>query len=398
MSEITRVRDGSESHQRVARYPWPLVLTVFLVVTGLLTAVVSRAEAVKPSGGHTGLPWLDGWFQFDSGWYWGIASTGYAYVPGRQSSIAFFPAYPLLVRAVAAPFGNVQLAGQIIALLSGMAAVALVGSWAWRRLPRRSALLAVAVALAYPYSLFLHGTMYADGLYLALAVGAFVVLDRRHFLAAGVLGALATASRPFGIAVAIGLTVRLLEILANEHGRSGWRDLVTAVARLRWRHAGVLLSFGGLVAWMAYLGAEFGNPLAFVETESSPGWNQGVGPHTWFKIAYLGILHHGLWGLALNLTLQALACAVVVLLVRRIARLFGWGYAAYTVVVIAIPILGTKDFMGAGRYALAAFPALGAGGDWLAARPRWVSAVVLVGMVAAMVLLTWYFATGVEVS
>lgn len=381
-----------------ARYPWSLVLALFVVATAGLTSVVSAVDAVRPSAGTTGQTWIDGWFQFDSGWYAGIVQNGYSYAPGRQSAIAFFPVYPLVVRALVAPLGNIQLAGQVVALLSGLAAVLLVGRWAWRRLPRRSALLTIGVTLTYPYTLFLHGTMYADGLYLLLAAGAFLLLDRRWYLAAGLVGALAAASRPFGIAVAVGLVVRTLEMVAQETGRTGWRDVVAAVRRVRIRHAGVLVSFAGLLAWMAYLGAEFGNPLAFVETESSPGWNQGVGPRTWFKIAYLGMLHHRHWALAANLTLQALACLVVVLLVRRVARLFGWGYAAYTVVVIAIPILGTKDFMGAGRYALAAFPALAAGGDWLAERPRWVAVVTLTAMTAAMVVLTWYFASGVEVS
>lgn len=393
----TPVRERSVD-RAPARYPWSLVVALFVVVTAGLTSVVAAVDAVRPSAGGTGQTWIDGWFQFDSGWYAGIAQFGYSYTPGQQSAIAFFPVYPLLVRAVAAVVGDVQLAGQLVALLSGLAAVVLVGSWAWRRLPRRSALLTIAVALTYPYTLFLHGTMYADGLYLLLAVGAFVLVDRRWYLAAGVVGALAAASRPFGIAVAVGLVVRILELLAQETGRTGWRDLVASVRRVRFRHAGVLVSFAGLLAWMAYLGAEFGNPLAFVETESSPGWNQGVGPRTWFKVAYLGLVHHGRWSLVANLTLQALACLVVVLLVRRITRLFGWGYAAYTVVVIAIPILGTKDFMGAGRYALAAFPALAAGGDWLAERPRWVAVVTLTAMIAAMVVLTWYFANGVEVS
>ena len=61
------------------------------------------------------------------------------------------------------------------------------------------------------------------------------------------------------------------------------------------------------------------------------------------------------------------------LLVRRVWQRFGWGYAAYTAVVLLIPILGTKDFMGTGRYVLAAFPVMAAAGDYLAGlRHRWI--------------------------
>ncbi|MDQ3488331.1 MAG: hypothetical protein M3468_11435 [Acidobacteriota bacterium] len=41
-----------------------------------------------------------GW---DSGWYFDIARRGYYFDPEGQSSIAFFPLYPLLMGAVAWP-------------------------------------------------------------------------------------------------------------------------------------------------------------------------------------------------------------------------------------------------------------------------------------------------------
>ncbi len=49
---------------------------------------------------------LAGWLWFDTGWYISIARDGYsdaqvrAFKEGRQSAVAFFPAYPLIVRQV----------------------------------------------------------------------------------------------------------------------------------------------------------------------------------------------------------------------------------------------------------------------------------------------------------
>jgi len=57
------------------------------------------------------------------------------------------------------------------------------------------------------------------------------------------------------------------------------------------------------------------------------------------------------------LTVQALAGLGAVLLLGRVWLRFGWGYTVYCVIVLVIPIVGTKDFMGLGRYVLAAFPA-----------------------------------------
>jgi len=80
-------------------------------------------------------------------------------------------------------------------------------------------------------------------------------------------------------------------------------------------------------------------------------------------------------------------------------RLFGWGYLAYTVVALAIPLLGTKDFMGTGRYVLAAFPVLAAAGHVLATTPhRWIRPVVLAALGAGMLLAAYTFGSGVAVT
>src|SRR5207342_566101 len=112
-----------------------------------------------------------------------------------------------------------------------------------------------------------------------------------------------TAGRPVGVAVAIGLVVRMLEMLAESRAvasslpvqastshpanptgagaaadrtapadppaarmvsRPKLRELFAAVPAVRWREAGVLLSGLGLAAWCVYLWIEFGDPLAFV--------------------------------------------------------------------------------------------------------------------------------------
>ena len=103
---------------------------------------------------------------------------------------------------------------------------------------------------------------------------------------------------------------------------------------------------------------------------------------------------------AIRTTAQAVMCLFAVLLLRRVWRRFGWGYVAYSVVVLAIPLLGTKDFMGTGRYVLVAFPVIAAAGDFLASRgadmaPR---SAVLVVLGAGLMVATAFYARGVEVS
>ncbi len=405
-----RSAQGADVHDEVtgrqARLRWGVVAAAFVAVSVLLSALLGLTNAYRDAAGTPvlqGPSWLDGWFQGDSGWYYGIATDGYFFTPGSQSSIAFFPVYPLGVRGLGDVLGDVQLAGSVLGMLAGLAAVLLFARWVWARLPRRSAVLAIAVLMLYPYSFFLYGAMYADSLFLLCAIGAFLLLERRWYLGAGLVGALATAGRPVGVAVAVGLVVRTLELLAEDRGERaagvGWRDVVGAVRDVRLRQVGVLASVLGVIVWCVYLGVTFGHPLAWIETESSPGWNQGVGPRTWFKLVYAGTLLHGPWDIAALLTLQAIACLCAVLLVRRVWLRFGWGYTAYTVVVLLIPLLGTKDFMGTGRYVLVAFPVMAAAGDFLAGlRHRWIRVAVLVFMAGLLLVLTYLYGRSVEVS
>jgi hypothetical protein len=365
--------------------------------------------------------WLDAWFHGDSGWYYGIADSGYYYVPGVQSPIAFFPAYPLAVHAVGLLMGeDWSTAAGLVTLVSAAGAVALFADWVRTRLSPRAAVVAVALLLVYPYSFFLYGSGYSDALFLLSALGAFALLERRHYVLAGLVGILATGGRPVGIAVLIGLVVRALELIAEQRaarapvfvGGPGpaapaepdrpvsWRELVAAVPFVRWRQLTLLLSGAGLVGWMVYLGVRFGDPLAFVAVQEAPGWNQGSGPYTWFKVVFIGTLVKGLWANIALLVPQALACLAAVLLLPTVWRRFGWGYTAFAVVSLAIPIIGTKDFMGAGRYTLAAYPVIAAAAVVLAdaRRPRWLLPTVLAVLSIGLCVATVAFARGVEVS
>jgi len=406
----------SAGPRRAAAIAVGLFATLLVVLTAVVAAVAPSADPRPGMAYLQGPTWLDGWFQFDSGWYYAIAQNGYSYVPGQQSSIAFFPTYPMVVRAVGAVIGDMQVAGTIVTILAGAGAAALFALWTSQRLSRSATRTSVLLLLLYPYAFFLVATMYADAVFLLTVIGAFVLLERGHPWLAGLVGALATAGRPVGIAVAVGLVVRLLEIRAEQRAvaataagttpsprgadRVGLGDLVTSVRRLRLGDVGVLVSALGFVGWCTYLYLSFGNPLAFVAAEASPGWDQGSGPRTWFKIAYLGQLLRGPVDLKLTLTVQALFCLAAVLLLRRVWRRFGWGYLAFCAVVLAIPLIGTKDFMGTGRYLIAAFPVVAAAGDALSSSPhvRWLRPLVLSVFAVGLLLGTALYARGYEVS
>jgi hypothetical protein len=410
-------------------------LGAFAVMT-VVTSVLgwSTLHAVGPTPGHgylDGPGWLDALFQGDSGWYYRIASDGYSYTPGQQSSIAFFPAFPLVVHGIGVLLGDdFSTAAGLVTLVCAASTVMLFADWVRSRVTPRAAVVAVALLLVYPYSFFLYGSGYSDALFLLTAMGSFALLERRHYVLAGLVGVLATAGRPIGIAVVAGLVVRAVELVAEDraarlntpvtvggHESGGFsaggpaddprqnrpvpvRDLVRAVPHLRWRHATVLVSGAGLLAWMIYLAVRFDDPVAFATVQGAPGWDQGGGPRTWFKIPFFGALYFGRWHDVVLVAPQALAGLAAVLLLLTVWRRFGWGYAAYAVVALGIPLIGTKDFMGTGRYVLDAYPVLAAAGVVLTGdrAPRWLAPVVLAVLFLGLCTALVAFVNGVEVS
>jgi hypothetical protein len=394
------------------RTPWALAVSLYLSVAAVLftiAALSARRIARPPLPRELG--WLDGWVRYDAGWYYDIAAHGYYYRTDAQSPVAFFPAYPLGMRGLGDVLGNVYLAGVVLTAICGLVFALMFLRWCSDRLPRSVAVAAFALLLLYPYSLYLYGAVYADALFVATALGAFVLLERGHPWLAGAVGALATASRPTGVAVLIGLSVRAVELAAQRraaatsaaapeaagsHASRAVRAARAALSAVRWRDAGVLVAAAGLLSYCGYLWVRFGNPLAFLAAESH--WDQGSGPRTWFKIDFLGTMVLGRTPDKLRLLFPALACLAVILLLRRVQRRFGWGYAVYTAVAVAIPVISTKDFMGSGRYLLAAFPAFAAAADLLTERPPWVLRLVLVTFAAGLAFAMLLFTRDYEVS
>jgi hypothetical protein len=407
-----------------------VAITVVLgVVMWFSTTHLERLDSYPAPLSFHGGHFLEGWFRFDGGWYYHIATLGYDDYTGviAQTTVAYFPAYPLAMRAVGSLLGgDVILAGILISWCTGLAAVVLLSRWLARWLTPGRALVALVAFLIYPYAWFIYGAVYADALFLACTIGAFLLVENDRPVWAGLLAAVATAARPVGFAVVIGLVAVLVErrgvitLAVVERARTRARtsdadadaDAGRRVGwdwhRLRFRDAGVLLSAGGAMAWAAYQGVTWGDPLLSAHIQSAAGWDQGQGPGTWFKLHlledigqmpgwFVDVYRHHIdtpmyhpWyylAHASGAIVQGAFVVIAVLLLPRVARRFGWGYLVYCVGLLAIVILGTKDFQGGGRYLMAAFPVFGAAGDWLADRGRGVQ-IGLGG--ASVVLLVWF--------
>jgi hypothetical protein len=324
-------------------------------------------------------PFLDMWVRWDAGWYEQIAARGYTYSATEQSAAAFFPVYPLLMRGVMSLGIPVFLAGMLVTWAAGLTSVVLFSRWVAQVKPE-AANLSTWLLVLWPFAFFLYGAVYSDAVFLALVTGAFLLLERRQVLPATLLGMLATATRPVGAAVVVGLLVRHFELARREGRTLSPRDALPALAGL------------GLVAFMVFLGGQFGDPFGFMTTQV--GWGQLSGPGAWLKYDVLRTYKPIDQLLPL---FHACLAFLVLWLAWRARRTLGWGYAIYAAIAMSLPMASSRDFICMGRYAIAAFPAFAQLALELQPRPR-ARVGWFVASVAMLVWMTVRFANGRYVS
>ncbi len=366
---------------------WCWAVAVFFGIAAVLFVVAGLSLTHLPyTGSHprrhpfSGNAWLEAWVYWDGYWYGDIADRGYwGHVPNQQGPVAFFPTYPLLMRAGRALVGDARLAGILLTLAAGATAAGLFFTWLRQRVTPPAAWTALLLFLLYPFSFYLYGAVYADAVFIASVIGAFLLVERDHPWLAGLVGALATAARPVGFVLVIALGVRVIE------RRGGWR-------RVSWRDAGVLVAGAGVGAFCLYTWMRFGTPFAFVEAQS--GWEQDPGPATWLKFRFfkdvVNLSNPGAW---LVFVSHAVVTVVALALVPRVVRRFGWGYGIYALLGLGLSALSIKNFFGMGRYTLSAFPCFAAAGELLAERAR-LRVPALAASAAALLVATSLFARG----
>jgi hypothetical protein len=365
----------------------PRTIAIVVLVATLICGAAASAGAWRlhrkspePAALHLDDYYSMGWVAWDSGWYKLIAEQGYTYTPGKQSPVAFFPLYPLAISALMKLGASVYGAGILITLLCGPLAMVLFTIWARTRVDERTALQAGLLIALYPFSFYLYGAMYSDALFVLLVVSAFLLLEKGHLVLAVLVGAIATAARPVAPAVVLGLLVRRLEWKRQRGERWGPMDFLPVLSAL------------GFVLYLLYLDQSFGAPFAFVETQGSPGWEQAPGPRTWFKVYWFQTVFDPAtgWDVRIRFITHAALTLLGLALVVPTARRLGWGYAVFTLTVVGLPALGTKDFMGMARYLISAFPLFLTLALLLQERPVLRRGLVAVSAVG-LVLLSWGF-------
>lgn len=168
-------------------------------------------------------PVLNRQVAWDSEFYLAIAVGGYEAPDATATtdpdtgerlplSYAFFPVYPILIRALSFPLGVLNLnpiaaasvAGVVISLLGTL--VALLALWDMTReqLGEEGAWRAAFYLLIFPTSFFL-AMVYTEGLFIGLVFGSLALARRRQWAWASLLAALAAGTRAVGVALILPL-------------------------------------------------------------------------------------------------------------------------------------------------------------------------------------------------
>lgn len=235
----------------------------------LLVVFVTRYVPDNPVVGGVGVvghPFarLAAW---DGGWYLTAAQHGWPHavpiVDGwpAYSTLAFFPAFPLAIRAVAFLGISYLIAGVLTALIFQVAMAVLLWMlvkeiWG-EAIADRGMLLFLFGPGAVVFTL-----IYSEPMLLAASAACLLALRRRWWVAAGLLATIGTTVRPVGVALIGCCAWEAAKALRSDRD---WRSLLAPI-----------LSPIGILAWTGYLWAHTGNP--FIWSKAEKAWDDSFAP------------------------------------------------------------------------------------------------------------------------
>ena len=243
------------------------ILSIFIVSRLLIIFIgyLSTLIIVKGKFFEESNSLLDLFFQWDSRWYMLIVKSGYYYIPGEESSVAFFPLYPMLVKIFALIFDNPILIGFIISNLALVLAATYLYKLIMLDFPDpKIALKTVFYMLIFPVSFFF-SIFYTEGLFLFLVVSSFYYARKRLWLRASILGFFLALTRAVGVFILVPFLIEYLNI----DFKSFKINLKTIKKDLLY----LLLIPAGLFTYMFYLSIKFNDALAYIHIQSA--WGKG---------------------------------------------------------------------------------------------------------------------------
>lgn len=292
---------------------------------------IATALAIKPT------VWtLDRW---DGQWYRMVARGGYLLVPGRQSDPAFFPLYPIMLRAVHAAGVGWGVAGPLLSNLAFLLGLLLFYRLSREMfsepLARRATTYLAIFPLGYVFSM-----TYPESVVLVFLLAAPLAALRQRWWLAAVCAAPAALARP----EALFLALPLADIAWRQRQR-------LSAARRGAALAAVLAPVAAIASYSLYLATVLHDPLAWSRAE------QAWGRHFRISGAYDAFAHLSVtigrdaW--LLRDVLFFFLYLALLYAARRVGTPLAWLAAGAAVVILP---LFTGAFDSIGRFGLLAPP------------------------------------------
>jgi hypothetical protein len=281
---------------------------------------------------------------WDASWYLDTARLGYPHalpmVDGHvaQSTLAFFPFFPLCMRALHALGFSYQVSGLLVAGVAGIAAVVLMWFLLRRMWGDGAADRGVALFCFFPGA-FVLSMVYAEALMLSLTIGCLLALLSRRWVLAGVLGAVATATTSHALAVV---------------PACAWVAAVAIWQRREWRAlAAPLLSPLGFVGFQLFLWDRTGVFDAYTQTHEA--WGVRINPLVvWGQ--FRDFLRRPL--VDMNVTVAVVGAIVVIVTLALLVRARPPVPVLLYTLFALFPVVVSEGLGARPRFVLTAFPLL----------------------------------------
>lgn len=367
----------------IREYKYPLALLLFLRAWTVLWATLSilwwRVPVEDNARFYYGAPPLadaisSPWQRWDSIWYTKIAEYGYA---PDDLSTAFFPLYPLVIRAITAliPLNSIA-AGLIVSTIAALVAFVLFYQLACLNAGESVARRALAYLATYPLAFILFAA-YPESLFLALVLGAWLCARKSKWALAGILGGLAGLTRAQGMLLILPLAYIFFE---------QYRERKVSITRAAW----LLPIVGGAMLYLLYLVQLAGSPLAWLSVENN--WLRSAMPWESLGAGILTLFQNNDPGILFFAWLDIASVVLFFVLLIWNARRGQWAEAIYLAIILIPPLFTITRYHPAlplaplPRYLVLAFPGFTALGR-INLRAPWLLLIAALSLLIQTVLL-----------
>ena len=233
---------------------WHILVSVVMIVSVI---AMGQKGPDLPLSNYNNI--LQPFIHWDARYFIGIALKGYGLQPSGLP--AFFPLFPLILRASSFFSVNVVLWGLLVNFIASFGAVYFLYKLAYDYLKNKElAYKAVDIFIFFPTAFFLC-VLYTEAIFCFLCFGAFYFAKKRNWLVSNIFIAFATASRLVGVVLAVAIFIEYLSSIKFK-----FKNIKTDILYF-------LIAPFGLILYSIYLHYAFDDFL-FFKNAYKYGWTE----------------------------------------------------------------------------------------------------------------------------